>query len=135
MHQGGFVEGDIIVADPFKAGTTFSQRIIQQILSNGKETEANLSDSSPWLDSSWGNHSQMLTILKEQQEAGQRRVIKSHLPASALPIDSKARYIFVGRNGKDLGISFHHYLRSFKEKTMEEINQVSISYGRGISVY
>ncbi|TVS76920.1 sulfotransferase domain-containing protein, partial [Mycobacterium helveticum] len=34
LVQGGFVDGDIVVADPFKAGTTWTQRILQQILSN-----------------------------------------------------------------------------------------------------
>jgi aryl sulfotransferase len=39
LARGGFVEGDIVVADPFKAGTTWTQRIVQQILQNGKEKE------------------------------------------------------------------------------------------------
>ena len=64
LTQGGFVAGDIIVVDPFKAGTTFTQRIIQQILSNCQESAANLSDSSPWLDCSWGKHQQMLDALQ-----------------------------------------------------------------------
>ena len=115
LAQGGFVEGDIVVADPFKAGTTWTQRIVQQILHNGEEKEGGLSDTSPWLDSSWGDHAGMLQVLKEQREAGMRRVMKSHLPADALPIAPEARYVFVGRNGKDLGISFHNYLYNFSD--------------------
>lgn len=124
LAQGGFVDGDIVVADPFKAGTTWTQRILQQILSNGEEHDAGLSDTSPWLDSSWGNHAGMLKTLKKQREAGTRRVIKSHLPADALPIAPGARYVFVGRNGKDLGVSFHNYLYNFSAATMEEINRI-----------
>ncbi len=124
LAQGGFVDGDIVVADPFKAGTTWTQRIIQQILSNGEEHDAGLSDTSPWLDSSWGDHAEMLTVLKDQRDAAIRRVIKSHLPADALPIGAEARYVFVGRNGKDLGISFHNYLRNFSEETMLAINRI-----------
>ncbi len=124
LTQGGFVEGDIVVADPFKAGTTWTQRILQQILHNGEEKETGLSDSSPWLDSSWGDHAEMLRVLKQQREAGMRRVMKSHLPADALPIAPEARYVFVGRNGKDLGISFHNYLYNFSEQTMSAINRV-----------
>ncbi|WP_407686707.1 sulfotransferase domain-containing protein [Mycobacterium sp. HUMS_1102779] len=100
--QGGFVDGDIVVADPFKAGTTWTQRIVQQILQNGEEGDGGLSDTSPWLDSSWGDHAAMLATLKGQREAGTRWVMKSHLPADALPIAPEARYVFVGRNGKDL---------------------------------
>lgn len=124
LAQGGFTDGDIVVADPFKAGTTWTQRILQQILSNGEEHDAGLSDTSPWLDSSWGDHAEMLNVLKEQRAAGHRRVIKSHLPADALPIGSEARYVFVGRNGKDLGISFHNYLHNFSESTMANINRI-----------
>src|SRR5580693_1277744 len=107
LAQGGFVERDIVVADPFKAGTTWTQRILQQILTNGEEPGGGISDTSPWLDSSWGDKSGMLAVLQEQKARGQRRVIKSHVPADALPIDPRARYLFVGRNGKDLGISLH----------------------------
>ncbi|OBK66683.1 glycolipid sulfotransferase [Mycobacterium colombiense] len=124
LAQGGFVEGDIVVADPFKAGTTWTQRIVQQILHNGEEPEGGLSDTSPWLDSSWGDHAGMLQVLKEQRGAGLRRVIKSHLPADALPIAAEARYVFVGRNGKDLGSSFHNYLYNFNPATMKTINKI-----------
>ncbi|WP_343602381.1 sulfotransferase domain-containing protein [Mycobacterium sp.] len=128
LDQGGFVEGDIVVADPFKAGTTWTQRILQQILSNGEEHDAGLSDTSPWLDSSWGKHAEMLATLKAQREAGTGRVMKSHVPADALPIAPEARYVFVGRNGKDLGISFHNYLHNFSPATLEEINRIHVEW-------
>ncbi|WP_437601004.1 sulfotransferase domain-containing protein [Sorangium sp. So ce590] len=124
VAQGGFVSGDIVVVDPFKAGTTWTQRILQQILDNGEEREQGLSDTSPWLDSSFGDHAAMLAVLQRQRERGQRRVIKSHLPADAVPIAPQARYLFVGRNGKDLGISFHNYLKQFSSATMATINRI-----------
>jgi aryl sulfotransferase len=124
LVQGGFVEGDLVVADPFKAGTTWTQRILQQILANGEEGKDGLSDTSPWLDSSWGNHDQMLSVLKEQKKNAERRVIKSHVPADTIPIDEKARYFFVGRNGKDVGLSFHNYLKNFTADTMNLINRL-----------
>ncbi|ORA20269.1 glycolipid sulfotransferase [Mycobacterium angelicum] len=124
LAQGGFVEGDIVIATPVKSGTTWTQRIIQQILRNGAENDGSLSDSSPWLDSSWGDHAEMLDVLNQQREAGIRRVVKSHLPAAALPIAPEARYVFVGRNGKDTGISFHHMIYNYSESTMSKINEI-----------
>lgn len=128
LDQGGFVPGDVVVVDPFKAGTTWTQRIIQQILDNGREPAAGLSETSPWLDSSWGDHAAMLRVLREQREREQRRVIKSHLPADALPVDPRARYVFVGRNGKDIGLSFHNYLAHFSAETMDAINRVHAAW-------
>ncbi|MGO8745858.1 MAG: sulfotransferase domain-containing protein [Thermoguttaceae bacterium] len=124
MSEGGFTEGDIVVADPFKAGTTWTQRIIQQILSNGQESAENLSDASPWLDSSLGDHGKMLEVLRAQRAQGRRRLMKSHLPADALPISRKAKYVFVGRNGMDIAASFHTYLRSFTPHTFRRINEI-----------
>jgi len=99
-------------------------RILQQILDNGEEREKSLSDTSPWLDASFGDHARMLAMLREQRESGQRRVIKSHLPADAVPIAPEARYLFVGRNGKDLGISLHNYLKHFSPPTMAAIDRI-----------
>lgn len=128
LADGGFMVGDIVIADPFKAGTTWTQWILQQILHNGAELEASLSDSSPWLDSSFGDHPAMLASLRQQRQRGERRVIKSHLPADCLPIDAEARYVFVGRNGKDLAISFHRYLRQFSPETMARIDAIHATW-------
>lgn len=123
LTQGGFVDTDVLIVTPVKSGTTWTQRIIQQILRNGAENDGSLSDTSPWLDCSWGDHAEMLNVLGQQREAGGRRVIKSHLPADALPIAPEARYVFVGRNGKDSGISFHNMLSNYSPSTMAKINK------------
>lgn len=124
LARDGFAEGDVVIVTPVKAGTTWTQRIIQQILHNGAENDGSLSDTSPWLESSWGDHAGMLDVLKRQREAGGRRVIKSHLPADALPMAPEARYVFVGRNGKDAAISFHNMISNYSESTMSTINQI-----------
>jgi aryl sulfotransferase len=124
LAQGGFAPGDIVVADPFKAGTTWTQRILQQILDNGEERPEGLAETSPWLDSSWGDHARMLERLQEQRARGERRLMKSHLPADSVPFASEARYLFVGRNGKDIGVSFHNYLVHFSPEVMATINRI-----------
>ncbi len=124
IDEVGFTPSDIVIADPFKAGTTFTQRVIDQILNNGEESKESLSDKSPWLDSSWGDYDFMLQKLQTQKQNNRRRLIKSHLPADYVPIDSQVKYIFVGRNGKDLICSFHNYLYNFNAETVSKINQL-----------
>ncbi|HVJ91336.1 MAG TPA: sulfotransferase domain-containing protein [Labilithrix sp.] len=52
-------------------------------------------------------------------------MLKSHLPADAVvPLASHARYLFVGRNGKDIGLSFHNYLAHFSPEVMATIARI-----------
>lgn len=123
INEVGFTSSDIVIADPFKAGTTFTQRVIDQILSNGEESKETLSDKSPWLDSSWGDYDFMLEKLSEQKKNNHRRIMKSHLSADYVPIDSRVKYVFVCRNGEDLVCSFHNYLYYFNAETIAKINK------------
>ena len=117
----GFREGDIIIAPYFKAGTTLTQCIVLQILHNGKFTQEKMAEISPWLDSSYGDHGKMIAYLKNMRE---RRVIKSHVPAHALYIDPKVNYIYVGRDGRNVALSFYNYLSHFTDRTMHKINGI-----------
>lgn len=124
VKEVGFTQGDIVIVDPFKAGTTFTQTVIDQILNNGEELKESLSNKSPWLDSSWGDYDFMLQKLIDQKKNARRRIMKSHLPADYVPIDPVAKYIFVSRNGKDLVCSFHNYLYNFNAETVAKINKL-----------
>jgi aryl sulfotransferase len=121
QERVGFREGDIVIATYFKVGTTLTQNIVYQILHNGTFPQKDLAKVSPWLDSSFGNHEVMLADLKSQTG---RRVIKSHMPADTIPIDPRVRYIYVGRDGRNVGLSFHHYLSHFTGDTIAKINKI-----------
>ena len=121
LEQGGFKAGDIVITTYFKVGTTLTQQIVLQILHNGKVPQIDQAKLSPWLDSSFGDHQEMLADLKNQKG---RRVIKTHLPADALPIDPEARYIYVARDGRNVGLSFYNYLSHFTAETRTEINEI-----------
>ena len=38
-----------------------------------------------------------------------RRVVKTHLPLDALVFSPKAKYLYIGRDGRDVVFSFHHH--------------------------
>lgn len=99
-----FRGNDVVVATYAKSGTTWTQQIVSQLVFGGDEGIP-LHDISPWLD---------LRIMppdtKDKLEAQQhRRVIKTHLPLDALTFSPKAKYIYIGRDGRDVVWSFYHH--------------------------
>jgi aryl sulfotransferase len=82
------------------------QQIVTQLILNGDES-INVHVSSPWLDVRG-----LAPELRDGLEAqSHRRCIKTHLPVDALVFSPKAKYIYIGRDGRDAALSFfnHHY--------------------------
>ena len=99
-----FRDDDVIVATYAKSGTTWTQQIVGQLVFEGAE-DVPIHDISPWLD---------LRIMPpdtgEKLEAQQhRRIIKTHLPLDALNFSPKAKYIYIGRDGRDVVWSFYNH--------------------------
>jgi aryl sulfotransferase len=95
---------DVIVGTYAKSGTTWTQQIVGQLIFQGDESIA-IQNISPWWD--------MRILPPEVREAviGQthRRVIKTHLPADALTMSPKAKYLYVARDGRDVIWSLHNH--------------------------
>ncbi|MFI8416710.1 sulfotransferase domain-containing protein [Serratia sp. NPDC078593] len=100
-----FRDDDIIVASSPKAGTTWTQQIVAQLVFNGDENVA-VGDISPWLDLRFPSRQILLERYEQQQH---RRIIKTHLPVDALVYSPKAKYIYVARDGRDCAWSWHHH--------------------------
>jgi len=49
-------------------------------------------------------------------------VLKTHLPADALLMSPKARYLYVGRDGRDVMWSMHNHHAGFKPETYDMFN-------------
>ncbi|UJR11409.1 hypothetical protein I4U23_015589 [Adineta vaga] len=103
-------DNDIIIDTFPKCGTTWMQQIVGQLIFNGSES-INVKDVSPWLDfrfnkDKYGSNEKVLEILEQQTH---RRFIKSHLPFDALLFSSKAKYIFVARDGRDVACSIYNH--------------------------
>jgi aryl sulfotransferase len=99
---------DIIVTTAYKAGTTWTQRILAALLFGPGPLPAPFQELSPWLDSRFmGPLEPMLASLDAQTH---RRFIKSHLAADGLRFFDEAKYIVVGRDTRDVFMSlFNHY--------------------------
>ncbi len=100
-----FRDDDIVVATYAKSGTTWTQQIIGQLVFQG-EAQPEMNALSPWLDLRVPPAEVKLDMLEAQTH---RRVVKTHLPLDALAFSPRAKYLYIGRDGRDVVFSFHHH--------------------------
>lgn len=100
-----FRDDDIVIASYAKSGTTWMQQIVTQLIFGGAEGLP-VSKLSPWVDLRI-MPPEALAALEQQTH---RRCVKTHLPVDALVFAPQAKYIYIGRDGRDMVWSlFNHY--------------------------
>lgn len=109
-------DDDIVIATWAKAGTTWMQQIVCQLIFNGDPTRYGQHES-PWIES-------RLREGEAERAAAQthRRFLKSHLPIEALPYSPRAKYVYVGRDGRDCFWSWHNHFLNYLPETLERIS-------------
>ena len=111
-------DDDIIITTAYKAGTTWTQRIVAALLFG--PVRVNLMDVSPWVDARFqGPAAPMLAALEAQKH---RRFMKTHLAADGLPFFAQAKYIVVGRDTRDVFMSLWNHYSSYTDHTYELLN-------------
>ncbi len=100
-----FRDDDIVIATYAKAGTTWTQQIVGQLLFGG-DPEVVISELSPWMDLRVPPAPVKLAAVEAQTH---RRFLKTHLPVDALVFSEKAKYIYVARDGRDVVWSMHNH--------------------------
>lgn len=102
-----FRPGDIVVSTPPKCGTTWTQTICCLLVSGGVELDRPLADVSPWLDMQTNVLADIYALFDAQDH---RRVIKTHTPLDGLPVDERATYVCVGRDPRDVELSWKNHM-------------------------
>ncbi|MGQ0529629.1 MAG: sulfotransferase domain-containing protein [Panacagrimonas sp.] len=100
-----FRDDDVVISTWAKSGTTWTQQIVMQMIVGG-DPELNTSELSPWLDMRVPPKDVKLPVVEAQTH---RRVIKTHLPVDALVYSPKAKYLYIGRDGRDVLWSMYHH--------------------------
>lgn len=113
-----FRDDDIVIATYGKSGTTWLQQIVGQLLFNG-DPDVPVADISPWVDLRVPAKEEKLRLLEAQTH---RRFLKTHLPVNALVYSPQARYIFIGRDGRDIVWSMHNHHANANEKWYRMLN-------------
>lgn len=100
-----FRDDDVVIVTYAKSGTTWAQQIVAQLIFQSSEETA-VHAISPWVDLRVPPAAEKLAMLEAQTH---RRIVKTHLPLDALVFSPKAKYIYIGRDGRDVLFSFYHH--------------------------
>jgi aryl sulfotransferase len=113
-----FRDGDIVIGAYGKSGTTWMQQIVSQLIFNGQEGLP-VAEMSPWLDLRIPPKQVKLEALERQTH---RRFIKTHLPVDALVFSPKAKYIYIGRDGRDVVWSLYNHHANANQLWYDALN-------------
>jgi len=113
-----FRDDDVIVATYGKAGTTWTQQIVGQLLFKG-DPGVEVHELSPWLDLRVPPKAVKLPMVEAQTS---RRFLKTHLPLDALVFSPQAKYLYVGRDGRDVIFSMYNHHTKANAHWYEALN-------------
>jgi aryl sulfotransferase len=116
----GFIarDDDIIISTYSKSGTTWTQQIIAQLLFNGTDS-LEVAEISPWVELRFPPKEVKLAALEAQAH---RRFYKTHLPVDALVFSPRAKYLYVGRDGRDIVWSLYNHFSNGNELLYHHLN-------------
>lgn len=115
-----FRDGDIVIATYGKTGTTLMQQIVGQLIFRGVAGRS-MHETSPWVDMRLFPFKEMMEQLEAQQH---RRFLKTHLTLDALVFSPLAKYIYVGRDGRDTAWSLYNHHAGYTPAMYQMVNSV-----------
>lgn len=114
-----FREDDIIIATYAKAGTTWMQQIIAQLIFDG-DSDLQVAEMSPWMDLRVPPKEVKLPFVEAQMH---RRFLKTHLPVDALNFSPEAKYLYIARDGRDVVWSMYNHHVNANQTWYDALNE------------
>src|SRR5215218_7061382 len=118
-----FRPGDIVISTPPKSGTTWTQMLCALLIFEGPEFPAPLGDLSPWLDMCNRPLAEVTAALAAQTH---RRFIKTHTPLDGIPLRADVTYVVVGRDPRDVMISYEHHAANMDFERFLELRAAAV---------
>ena len=114
-----FRDDDIVISTYAKSGTTWMQQIIAQLI-HGGDPDLAVAEMSPWLDLRVPPKAVKLPAVEAQTG---RRFLKTHLPVDALVFSPKAKYLYIGRDARDVVWSLYNHHANANQTWYEALNE------------
>lgn len=114
-----FRDDDIVIATYAKSGTSWMQQIVSQLIFQGQEGLP-VAEMSPWVDLRVPPKEVKLPAIAGQEH---RRFMKTHLPVDALVFSDKAKYLYVGRDARDVMWSLHNHHANANDMWYQALNE------------
>jgi aryl sulfotransferase len=121
----GFVfrPDDIVISAPAKCGTTWLQMICALQILQRTTFDRKLDRISPWLDILMRPLDEVLADLDGQTH---RRFIKTHTPIDGLPFDDRVTYICIGRDPRDVAVSWSNHEGNLNVATVLQLREATV---------
>ncbi len=119
-------DDDIIVATWGKTGTTLTQQMVYQLVTGGADDVAAIA-VSPWIERRAGDPVETMAAMLEAQT--HRRVMKTHLPFESAPFLETIKYVYVGRDARDVAWSLHNHVMLELEQLNAAGRQAPLPFG------
>ncbi|MEZ5503278.1 MAG: sulfotransferase domain-containing protein [Halioglobus sp.] len=110
---------DIIITTSYKAGTTWMQGICAALVFQQPQPPVPQDDLTPWFDS---NFAPLEVVLAQVEGLQQRRYIKTHCPLDGIRFFPQVKYIFVGRDGRDVFMSMWNHWHNLRPEAIAALN-------------
>jgi aryl sulfotransferase len=118
-----FRPGDVVISTPSKSGTTWMQMLCALLIFDGPEFPAALDMVSPWLDNCIRPLAEVTAAYASQTH---RRFIKTHTPLDGLPRHAGVTYLVVGRDPRDVAISFENHVANMDFARFLELRAAAV---------
>jgi len=110
---------DIIISTSYKAGTTWMQGICSALVFQQPHPPKPLDDLSPWFDA---NFAPVEEVVAQIELYKHRRYIKTHCPLDGCKYFEELKYIYVGRDGRDVFASMWNHWNNMQPDFIHMIN-------------
>ena len=111
---------DVVITTSLKAGTTWMQRILSLLVFQSTSLPTTLHFCSPWVDARFiGGTAELLQLVDAIEH---RRFFKSHLAFDALPYWENVKYVYVGRDTRDVFMSLWNHVNAYTPMMIGMLN-------------